>query len=41
MRKPKISMKDIAAELSISKNAVSLALGNKPGVSQELRERIF
>jgi DNA-binding LacI/PurR family transcriptional regulator len=41
MRKPKISMKNIAAELDVSKNAVSLALGNKPGVSQELRERIF
>ncbi len=41
MRRPKISMKDIAAELGISKNAVSLALGNKPGVSQELRERVF
>lgn len=41
MRKPRISMKDIASELEISKTAVSLALGNKPGVSKELRERIF
>jgi DNA-binding LacI/PurR family transcriptional regulator len=41
VRKPRIAMKDIAAELGISKNAVSLALGNKPGVSQELRERVF
>lgn len=41
LRKSKVSMKDIASEIGISKNAVSLALGNKPGVSQDLRERVF
>ncbi|WP_261302940.1 LacI family DNA-binding transcriptional regulator [Paenibacillus andongensis] len=37
----KISMQDIADMLGISKNAVSLALNNKPGVSEDLRFRIF
>jgi DNA-binding LacI/PurR family transcriptional regulator len=37
----KVSMQDIAEYLSISKNAVSLALNNKPGVSEELRKRVF
>lgn len=41
MRRAQVSMKDIAAELGISKNAVSLALGNRPGVSQDLRERVL
>jgi DNA-binding LacI/PurR family transcriptional regulator len=34
-------MQDIADKLGISKNAVSLALNNKAGVSEELRFRIF
>ncbi|MDQ0872813.1 DNA-binding LacI/PurR family transcriptional regulator [Paenibacillus sp. V4I3] len=37
----KTSMQDIADKLGISKNAVSLALNNKAGVSEELRFRIF
>ncbi|MEW9702491.1 LacI family DNA-binding transcriptional regulator [Paenibacillus sp. SI8] len=37
----KSSMQDIADKLGISKNAVSLALNHKPGVSDELRSRIF
>lgn len=40
-RKKKISMQDIADKLEISKNAVSLALTNKKGVSEELRSRIM
>ncbi|MCM3705994.1 LacI family DNA-binding transcriptional regulator [Cytobacillus firmus] len=39
MKKP--SMQDIAGNLGISKNAVSLALSGRPGVSAELRERVF
>ncbi|TXK84513.1 LacI family DNA-binding transcriptional regulator [Paenibacillus sp. N3.4] len=38
---PKTSMQDIADLLGISKNAVSLALNHKSGVSEELRTRIF
>ena len=34
-------MDDIAERLHISKNSVSLALGNKKGVSDDLRKRIF
>lgn len=34
-------MQDIAGNLGISKNAVSLALSGRPGVSAELRERVF
>ncbi|MDR6881149.1 LacI family transcriptional regulator/LacI family purine nucleotide synthesis repressor [Bacillus sp. 3255] len=37
----KTSMQDIADRLGISKNAVSLALNHKPGVSEELRMRVF
>lgn len=37
----KASMQDIADCLGISKNAVSLALSGKSGVSDELREKIF
>ncbi|MDU0202696.1 LacI family DNA-binding transcriptional regulator [Paenibacillus sp. PFR10] len=37
----KNSMQDIANLLGISKNAVSLALNHKPGVSEELRSRVF
>ncbi|MFD3258559.1 LacI family DNA-binding transcriptional regulator [Paenibacillus lentus] len=40
-RRKKISMQDIADQLEISKNAVSLALTNKKGVSDELRSRII
>jgi LacI family transcriptional regulator/LacI family purine nucleotide synthesis repressor len=37
----KVSMQDIASRLGISKNAVSLALNNKQGVSEELRKMVF
>ncbi|MDF2857879.1 MAG: LacI family transcriptional regulator, partial [Neobacillus sp.] len=37
----KITMQDIADKLEISKNAVSIALSNKPGVSEALRQHIF
>lgn len=37
----KTSMQDIADRLGISKNAVSIALNHKPGVSEELRMRVF
>ncbi len=37
----KTSMQQIADRLSISKNAVSLALNGKPGVSEETRELIL
>ncbi|MNO41356.1 putative HTH-type transcriptional repressor ExuR [compost metagenome] len=40
-RKKKVSMQDIADELQVSKNAVSLALQNKKGVSDELRLQII
>lgn len=40
-RKKKVSMQDIADRLNISKNAVSLALQNKPGVGEEMRRRII
>lgn len=40
-KKRRATMKDIAAELGISINAVSLALNNKLGVSQAMRERVF
>ena len=36
----KVSMSEIAKELGISKVSVSKALGDKDGVSEELRERI-
>ncbi|MBW4837864.1 MAG: LacI family DNA-binding transcriptional regulator [Paenibacillaceae bacterium] len=39
-RKKKISMQDIADHLQISKNAVSLALMNKKGVSEEMRQLV-
>ncbi len=34
-------MKDIGDHLGISKNAVSLALNGKPGVSKSLRDKII
>ena len=37
----KTTMEDIAAKLNISKNAVSLALRNKPGISDQLRLRVL
>lgn len=37
----KPSMKDIAREMHVSINAVSLALNNKPGVSAKMRGEIF
>ena len=37
----KVSLQAIADQLGVSKNAVSLALNNKPGVSAELRENIM
>ncbi|WP_127534579.1 LacI family DNA-binding transcriptional regulator [Paenibacillus kobensis] len=40
-RKKKVSMQDIADHLNISKNAVSLALQNKPGVGEEMRHKII
>ena len=36
----KVTMSDIAEQLGISKNAVSLALNNKPGISDKLRQKI-
>lgn len=41
MKNKKISMQDIADRLQISKNAVSLALSGKPGVSEETRELVI
>lgn len=40
-RKKRVSMQDVADRLNISKNAVSLALLNKKGVSEEMRFRIL
>lgn len=40
MRSKSVTLADIAKELGISSNAVSLALRGKEGVSDELRERI-
>ena len=37
----KVSLQAIADQLGVSKNAVSLALNNKAGVSAELRENIM
>jgi len=37
----KVTMHDIANHLNISKNAVSLALGNKKGVSDSLRKKVL
>jgi LacI family transcriptional regulator len=37
----KVTMADIAGELSVSPATVSLALRNRPGVSQETRQRIL
>lgn len=37
----KVTMKDIAKELNISINAVSIALNDKPGVSESMRLKIL
>ncbi len=37
----KVSLQEIANKFGVSKNAVSLALNNKPGVSEELRGNIL
>lgn len=37
----KVSMQDIANHLNISKNAVSLAINGKPGVSEETRNMVI
>jgi DNA-binding LacI/PurR family transcriptional regulator len=37
----KVSLQEIADKFGVSKNAVSLALNNKPGVGEELRENIL
>lgn len=39
--KQKTSMQEIADRLNLSKNAVSLALNNKPGVSEETRQLVL
>ena len=40
MRKPRITMADIAETLQVSKMTVSRVLNNKPGVSEETRLRV-
>ena len=40
MIKKNVTMSDIAAELNVSTVTVSKALGDKDGVSEELREKI-
>ena len=37
----RLSMKEIASELHLSINAVSLALNNRPGVSEETRRAVI
>jgi LacI family transcriptional regulator len=39
--KKKVRMKDIADKLNISINAVSLALNNKPGISEKTRQQVL
>lgn len=39
-KKTGVSLQDIADRLSISKNAVSLALNGKPGVGEDLRKKV-
>ncbi|MCX7919546.1 MAG: LacI family transcriptional regulator [bacterium] len=39
--KPKTTLKDIAKKLNISVSSVSLALNNKPGISDSLRKEIY
>jgi len=40
-RRKSVTLEDIAKKLNISKNAVSLALANKPGVSEKTRQLVF
>lgn len=40
-RRKAVTMADIAQSVGVSKNAVSLALANKPGVSSTMREQIL
>ncbi|BBI31941.1 substrate-binding domain-containing protein [Cohnella abietis] len=40
IRKKKVTMQDIADRLGISKNSVSLAIMDKKGISDELREKV-
>ena len=39
--KKKVSLQTIADQLGVSKFSVSLAINNKPGVGNELREKIL
>ena len=41
MCEKKVSLQTIADRIGVSKYSVSLALNNKPGVSEELRKKIF
>lgn len=40
-KRKSVTLEDIARKLNISKNAVSLALANKPGVSEKTRQLVF
>lgn len=40
-KRKRVTMADIANKLGISKNAVSLSLNNRPGVSEELRAQVW
>ena len=40
-RRKTVTMDDIARRLGVSKNAVSLALAGKPGVSDVLRKSVL
>ena len=39
-KRKRVTMADVAGKLGISKNAVSLALAGKPGVSEQMRRTI-
>ena len=41
MEKPRVTMADVAELAQVSKMSVSRVLNNKPGVSEETRQRIF
>ena len=41
MKRKKVTMGDIAEALGISKNAVSLALAGKEGISETLRKQVL
>ena len=40
-KRKQVTMQDIAQAVGVSKNAVSLALSNKPGVSDDMRSQIL